>query len=949
MKNIEYLNEHLLPGQIGHFAVILAFVAAAFSALTYFLSVRKNEDPEWKKFGRIGFFIHSAAVMTVVSTLFYILFSHYFEYKYAFDHLNTEMPMKYIFSCMWEGQEGSFLLWIFWQMVLGLIVLFTAKRWEASVMAIIALVQVFLASMLLGVYFGDFQFGSSPFGLLREATVNIGLPWTQKADYLSLPLFQNGKGLNPLLQNYWMTIHPPTLFLGFASTLIPFAYALAGLWKGERSAWMKPAVPWAFFGVMILGTGILMGGAWAYEALGFGGFWAWDPVENASLVPWLTLVAAAHLLVINTRRETSLFSTLILTLSSFVLVVYSTFLTRSGVLGDSSVHSFVDSGILAQLLVYLLVFVGLSTYLIENTKVWKNIYAAASGILLLVAIGHLATGTFPEPAEGEKVLPGEGTWIPALTLMFIVLSAIYLLVAYNKKYKTKKEDEEELWSREFWMFLGTLVLSLSAIHITFVTSINVWNIFLVPMEGMFNWMHTTFNWEFAKSLAEHNFSAASGDDRFTQFHQVQIPLTIVLLLIIAIGQWLKYKNTETKKFMRSLILSFAAALILTIAFVIFQEKYPLPLGILFFSALWALFANADYAVRIIKGKLNHIGASVAHIGFAMLLLGALISTGNSYFISRNVNGDITQVNKEFKNNEDLLILQGDTLRMGEYFVSFRNKYKEGSHIYAIVDYFEVTPANYTEGAKVKMNGDIFRCKKSHTATDNFLKDWSEDSLWTLVPAPTPDELLATSNWNSGKAGKLIFTQQPSVLMSPKGNSREPDVRHGIGQDLYSYIKYINMQETQGEDGFGESKTGTIQVGEEVLLTESISLILDTLVEVKDLPASLPAGTKAKKGMLYLSEGSKRDSIEVMSVLVKDSLAFPVPDVESTVFNMRFAIQETKEGVDLSVKEGSSNKREMLILSAEVFPMINLLWLGCIVMVAGTVLAIRHRYNLMKKK
>ncbi|MDP4817719.1 MAG: hypothetical protein NWR69_01785, partial [Flavobacteriales bacterium] len=160
MKNIEYLNEHLLPGQIGHFAVILAFVAAAFSALTYFLSVRKNEDPEWKKFGRIGFFIHSAAVMTVVSTLFYILFSHYFEYKYAFDHLNTEMPMKYIFSCMWEGQEGSFLLWIFWQMVLGLIVLFTAKRWEASVMAIIALVQVFLASMLLGVYFGDFQFGS---------------------------------------------------------------------------------------------------------------------------------------------------------------------------------------------------------------------------------------------------------------------------------------------------------------------------------------------------------------------------------------------------------------------------------------------------------------------------------------------------------------------------------------------------------------------------------------------------------------------------------------------------------------------------------------------------------------------------------------------------------------------------------------------------------------------
>jgi cytochrome c-type biogenesis protein CcmF len=336
------------------------------------------------------------------------------------------------------------------------------------------------------------------------------------------------------------------------------------------------------------------------------------------------------------------------------------------------------------------------------------------------------------------------------------------------------------------------------------------------------------------------------------------------------------------------------------------------------------------------------------MGFAMLILGALISTGNSYFISRNVNGDITQVNKEFKNNEDLLILQGDTLRMGEYFVSFRNKYKEGSHIYAVVDYFEVSPANYSEGTKVKMNGDIFRCKKAHTASDNFLKDWSEDSLWTLVPAPTPDELLTSKTWNSGKAGKLIFTQQPSVLMSPKGNSREPDVRHGIGEDLYSYIKYINIEEEADKSEFGESKTGTIQLGEEVLLTESISLVLDTLTEVSDLPASLPAGTKAKKGMLYLSEGNKRDSLEVMSVLVKDSLAFPVPDVESTVFNMRFAIQETKGGIDLSVKESNGNKREMLILSAEIFPMINLLWLGCLVMVIGTILAIRHRYKMSKK-
>lgn len=146
------------------------------------------------------------------------------------------------------------------------------------------------------------------------------------------------------------------------------------------------------FGVMILGTGILMGGAWAYEALGFGGFWAWDPVENASLVPWLTLVGGAHLLLINRRKPTSAFTTLLLILSSFILVLYSTFLTRSGVLGDSSVHSFVDSGILAQLLVYLLFFVAVSTWMLMPKNPFRIAYLGACGILLLLALGNLITG-----------------------------------------------------------------------------------------------------------------------------------------------------------------------------------------------------------------------------------------------------------------------------------------------------------------------------------------------------------------------------------------------------------------------------------------------------------------------------------------------------------------------------------------------------------------------------
>ena len=116
-------------------------------------------------------------------------------------------------------------------------------------------------------------------------------PIFAKADYATVI---KGQGLNPLLQNYWMTIHPPTLFLGFASTAVPFCYAVAGLWTGKHKEWLKPVLPWALFSGAILGTGILMGGAWAYEALSFGGYWAWDPVENMSLVPWLILIAGIH-------------------------------------------------------------------------------------------------------------------------------------------------------------------------------------------------------------------------------------------------------------------------------------------------------------------------------------------------------------------------------------------------------------------------------------------------------------------------------------------------------------------------------------------------------------------------------------------------------------------------------------------------------------------------------
>ena len=954
MNEIQYLNEHIYPGVLGNFFIILSFVASLFATVAYFLSA-KNEGINnfWKKPARLGFIIHGLSVFGVIATMLYILFNHLYEYKYAWDHLNNAMPMKYVFSCMWEGQEGSFLLWTFWHVIIGFFLMRYSRTWEPRVMTILSLVQVFLSSMLIGVFFGEFQFGSNPFLLLREHPTNLGLPWTMNADYLALKPFQDGKGLNPLLQNYWMTIHPPTLFLGFASTVIPFVYAIAGLWKRDYTGWMKPAIPYAFFGVMILGTGILMGGAWAYEALGFGGFWAWDPVENASLVPWLVLVAAAHLLVINQRKGTSVFAALLLSISSFLLVLYSTFLTRSGVLGDSSVHSFVDSGILAQLLIYLMFFVAMSTYLMVSDRKWQIGYAGFSASIFVLALGSLFTHQSNLSAEeADKLLPGEGTMIPGLSLLFVVVSLIMLIIAYRKKFRQTVSEEEALWSREFWMFIGALVLILSALHITVVTSVNVGNIFLTPFEGMFTWLYDSTHWEAFKRLADHQFSAPADKERFDAYHRIQVPLAFLLFIIIGIGQYLKYKNTETKEFLKRISLSIVLSIAFTIglAFIIDFDGEEFSLLLLVWACSFALIANANYGLRVLKGKWDMMGASVAHFGFALLIFGAVISTWQSHFISKNQRGNISDISEDFKNSEDLMIFQGDTLPMGDYYIHYKEKNKRGERLFCTVEYFSKMPRTYQEGDYVQVFGQPFRAKKSHIASGSFLVDAADDSLWTQV---TPAEIDAhhaedLELWTPGYPGERLFVLEPSVLMSPKGNSREPSIEHFLGHDLYTFIKHTEVEEKKTDAaGFMEPKSAIVKTSTEIRLTELVTMVIDSLVVIDSLPENLPKGIFGKKAFARITDGHQSENVMIPMIWLKDSVPFTYP-VESKQFKMLFALSQKPEGLELTVQKHTSSERDMLIMTAEVFPQINVLWLGCLVMVIGTVMAIRHRYKMFRK-
>ncbi|MGA2824381.1 MAG: cytochrome c biogenesis protein CcsA, partial [Bacteroidales bacterium] len=280
--NIHYIGEHLLPGLIGKTFIWISFAAAIMGTVLYFMNTRRKDKPlkPIRIYARGFFILHVFSLVSVAAILYYLIFSHYFEYAYVWQYSSSLLPVKYIISCFWAGPEGSFLVWAVFQALIGLVLIFISRDWEDHVLSVVSLSQVFVTSMMLGVHFLSFKIGGSPFMLLRDTYSNIQDSIFLHPDYLSM--VKDGNGLNPLLENIWMTIHPPILFLGYALALVPFSYAISGLIRKEYISWIKAALPWTLLSLTFLGAGILLGGAWAYVSLTFGGFWSWDPVENSS-------------------------------------------------------------------------------------------------------------------------------------------------------------------------------------------------------------------------------------------------------------------------------------------------------------------------------------------------------------------------------------------------------------------------------------------------------------------------------------------------------------------------------------------------------------------------------------------------------------------------------------------------------------------------------------------
>ncbi len=548
---------------IGSIVLSLALLSSIIAMVMFFLNYRGYKNT--LNYGRVAY--HAMAMLVIVGAalLWHAILTHSYEYKYVYDYSSNDLSLGFLLSTFWGGQEGSFMLWLLLSSIIGIVLQsYSSKRGdlEPRVMAVFTLATTFLLVMVSPMFKNPFAFIWADPTFVDVKNVNsamLSLPFLQNFIYsdgqtkqqfvkmtanlhasltsagISVNQFiVNGKGLNPQLLNFWMQIHPPILFTGFSMSTVPFAFAMAAMMKNDYRDWVKQSFPWVLAGAGILGLGIMLGGYWAYEMLGWGGYWAWDPVENSSLIPWIIGVASVHTLLVQRKSQskggTGKFAktNLILCLLTYILVLYATFLTRSGVLGDASVHSFVDPG----MLVYLFLVIFISAFFILG----------------------------------------------------------FGMLIYRWKDLSKNiETGESLLSRELALFTAAVVLCASAIIVFVGTS--------APLVS--HAVETTF------------------------YNEMQLPIVIIIGLLNGLSLLLKWKHSKGKDLLKKSVFPISATLLFTIIVCVFAGITNLMVILMILAISFSLFVNLEIAVKIIRGNMKMLGAYVAHIGIAVLVLGII--------------------------------------------------------------------------------------------------------------------------------------------------------------------------------------------------------------------------------------------------------------------------------------------------------------------------------------
>jgi len=441
---------------LGYFSLALAFASAGWGVAAALLSAIVGHGG-FQRSAERGVYVSCAATALATVCLLQGFVTDNFRIDYVYHYSSVSQALPYKLSALWGGQAGSLLFWVLILSVMAAVMLWTNRSKNRALMpwvtAVVAATMLFFLVLV--------NFVESPFVLGPERP--------------------DGVGLNPQLKNYWMVIHPPFLYLGYVGFTIPFAFAIAAL-AGRRTGqvWFRTTRRWTLFSWFFLGIGILMGSYWAYIELGWGGYWAWDPVENASLMPWLTGTAFLHSVMIQEKKGMLKIWNMVLIILTFNLAIFGTFLTRSGII--SSVHAFATSGIGPAFAIFLgITFFGSMILLIlrledlRSDARLESMLSRESSFLFnnLILVGIAATvlllTTFPlisEQFTDEKVTMGPPIFnlvnIPwALALLF--LTGVGPLIAWRKASAANLR-------RNFtvpvlvgvWALIGTVILNFRA-------------------------------------------------------------------------------------------------------------------------------------------------------------------------------------------------------------------------------------------------------------------------------------------------------------------------------------------------------------------------------------------------------------------------------------------------------------------------------------------------------
>ncbi len=430
---------------LGTLCLLLALVTSAWAVVASYNG--------WR--ARLGELVLSAEravhatwvlVALAVVSLEYCIFTDRFDLEYVASYSNRALPAVYKITALWGGQAGSLLFWEFILITYAAVIVLTNRRRNRVLMPLVVTTLLTVSTFFLGLV----NFLARPFLRLASAP-------------------EDGAGLNPQLQNPFMAIHPPCLYLGYVGLTLPFAFAMAALATGRLDdTWFRTTRRWTILSWFFLGTGILLGGWWAYVELGWGGYWAWDPVENASLIPWLTCTAFLHSVMIEERKKMLRVWNLALVIMSFLLAILGTFITRSGVI--SSVHSFTKSNVGPVFAGFLgfavLLSVGLLLHRVPALKSTHRLDSFVSrestflfnNLLLVGAAFAVLWGTlFPilsEAVRGVKITVGppffNEVMVP-IAFALLTLAGICPVIAWRRASPDRLLEKIQI---PFWSLLG---------------------------------------------------------------------------------------------------------------------------------------------------------------------------------------------------------------------------------------------------------------------------------------------------------------------------------------------------------------------------------------------------------------------------------------------------------------------------------------------------------------